>query len=244
MAKKPPTPSASQTLAEIEATGDRVAEWASRNAALILGTIAGLLVLAAVVGLYVQHSSDARDEAADALARTTSQYRKAMGADPAGGPILEPANAELASRVRTEYADRFAEVGRVNAGTSAGALAWLEAGKLQAELGRLEDAASSFASARDSARGSAVAALASVRLAALAENRGDASAAAESYERAASVTSYPLRAQALADATRCWLDAEDAERALATYQRLESEFPESVVDPSVAALVAELRARR
>ena len=38
--------------------------------------------------------------------------------------------------------------------------------------------------------------------------------------------------------------AEDAERALATYQRLESEFPESVVDPSVAALVAELRARR
>ena len=240
MARKNSNPTA-ETLRELEQTGDRVAEWASENALLILGAIAAILVIAGGIGLYVQHGANERDAAADALAMATSQYRQAMGADPIGGGIPEPANPELAEKTRTDYVDRFTQVGLDHAGTTAGALAWLEAGHLQTELGRLEAAAESFGRARDSATGTAIAALGSIRLANLAEDRGDPETAAAAYERAASVEPYPLRAGALADAARCWVEAGEPERALAAFQRLESEHPEEIIPPQVASLIAELR---
>jgi len=132
-------------------------------------------------------------------------------------------------------------VAREHAGTSAGALAWLKAGNLQAELGRLEAAAESFRRARDDAQGTAIAALGSIRLANLAEERGDPATAAAAYEAAAQIESYPLRASALADAARCWIEAGDTTRALAAFQRLESEFPDETVPPQISALIAELR---
>ncbi|MBJ18085.1 MAG: tetratricopeptide repeat protein [bacterium] len=238
--KKKPNPTA-ETLRDLEESGDRIAEWASENAALILGTIAAVLVIAAGVGLYVQADVNSRDAAADDLALATGQYRQAMGADPIGGPIPEPANPELAERTRIEYVERFAEVARRHAGTSAGALAWLEAGHLQTDLGRLEAAAESFGHARDDAAGSSIAALGSIRLAQLAEERGDPQSAAQAYEAAASLESYPLRAAALADAARCWVEAGEAERALAAFQKLETEHPDAVIAPHVAALIGELR---
>jgi len=238
--KQTPNPTV-ETLREIEESGDRIAEWASDHAAQILGGIAAILVLAGGVGLYVQASDNARDEAADALALASSQYRRAMGADPLGGPIPEPANPELGESTRVEYVDRFAEVGRAHSGTASGAVAWLEAGHLQTELGQLEAAAESFGRARDEAQGSAIAALASTRLAALAEARGDAATAAQLFEDAASVTSYPLRSVALGDATRCWVDAGENAKALATYQRIEAEFPDDTIAPQITALVRELR---
>ncbi|MFK7897370.1 MAG: tetratricopeptide repeat protein [Myxococcota bacterium] len=242
MASKDPN-TAAETLAEIEATGDRVAEWASENAALILGTIAAVLVLAAGIGLYVQHGTEARDDAANALALATSQYRQAMGANPGGGPIPEPANLEVAENTRAEYVARFTELGEAHAGTSAGALAWLEAGNLQFELGRLEDAATSFGAARDAAGRTAISALASVRLAALAEDQGKPEDAAGAFESAANIGAYPLRANALADAARCWVEAGDDDRALAAFQRLENEFPDHLVPPYVESLIGEIRAR-
>jgi len=238
--KKKPNPTA-ETLRELEESGDRIAEWASNNAALILGAIAGVLVVAAGIGLYVQAGANSRDAAADDLAITTSQYRQAMGADPIAGLIPEPANPELAVQTRSDYVERFADVAREHAGTSAGALAWLEAGHLQTELGRLEAAAESFGNARDNAVGTSIAALASIRLAGLAEERGDEATAAQAYEAAAAVETYPLRAVALADAARCWVGAGEPERAMAAFQRLESEFPDQTIAPAVASLIAELR---
>lgn len=240
--KKNPNPTA-ETLRELEASGDRVAEWASENAALILGAIAALLLIAGAAGLYVQAGENQRDEAADALAVATSQYRKAMGADPIGGPIPEPANPELGAATRAEYVERFAEVARSHPETTSGALAWLEAGDLQAQLGRHEAAAESFGRARDAARGTSIAALAEIRIAHLAEQRGDFETAARAYEAAAAIPKHPLRALALAEATRCWAQAGDADQALAAYQRLETEFPEQPPSAPIAAIVAELRAR-
>ncbi len=244
MAKKKqiPNPTA-ETLRDLEESGDRVAEWASENATTILATMAGILLLAGAVGLYVQAGEDARDEAANDLAMATSQYRTAMGADPIAGVIPEPANPELAEATRTEYVARFAEVARTHPGTTAGSVAWLEAGHLQTELGKLEAAAESFSRARDGAGDSAIAAIAETRLANLAEGRGDPATAAAAYEQAAAIADYPLRAAALADATRCWAEAGEPERALTTFRRLETEFPDEPVAPAVAALVAELRAR-
>lgn len=239
--KQKPNPTA-ETLKDLEKSGDRVTEWAAENAAKILGVIAAVLLLAGGLGLYVQANENQRDEAADALAIATSQYRQAMGADPIGGSIPEPANVELGEATRTEYVDRFSDVARAHAGTAAGALAWLEAGHLQAELGRLEAAAESFGHARDEAGGSAIAAIAAMRLGNLAEGRGAADTAAEAYEQAASIDSYPLRADALAAAARCWAEAGNASKALSTYQRLESEFADEAIAPQVASLISELRA--
>jgi tetratricopeptide (TPR) repeat protein len=235
---------AGDALRELENTGDRVADWASQNAALILGAIAAILVVAAGTGLYIQHGSTARDEAANALAKATSQYRLAMGADPNGGPIAEPANPELAERTRTQFVDRFTAVAREYEGTAAGVVAWLEVGKLQAELGFPDEAFASFTAARDAAGELALAALASTRLAALAEDRGDPAAAAEAYEAAAGVAAYPMRAEALTSAARCWVEADDVDRALAAYQRVEAEYPDEPVAPPVEALIAELRFSR
>lgn len=244
MAKKKQTPNpAAETLRELEESGDRVAEWASENATTILATIAGILLLAGGIGLYVQAGEEARDEAANDLALATTQYRTAMGADPVAGPIPEPANPELAESTRSEFVGRFAEVARAHPGTTAGAVAWLEAGQLQTELGKLEAAAESFARARDGAADSAIAAIAQTRLANLAEGRGDPATAAAAYEDAAAIEAYPLRAAALADAARCWAQAGNADRALDTFRRLETEYPDEPVAPPVAALVAELRAR-
>ncbi len=244
MAKKKSSSAAAETLREIEETGDRLADWAAQHAVLILGGIAAILILAAGVGLYVQHRSDVRDRAADELALTTSQYRLAMGADPAGGAAIpEPANPELAERTRSEFAERFVRVAKKYPGTAAGALAWLEAGKLQAETGRLREAEESFTAARNEAGASAISALASTRLGELAEDRGDPAAAAEAYEAAANIQAYPLRAQALTEAARCWAQAGESDRALAAYQRFEAEFPDEVAAPEIAALIAELRVR-
>ena len=243
VARKDPN-TAGNALRDIEETGDRVAAWAAEHAVLILGAIAVALLIAAGTGLYLQHGTNARDEAANALALATSQYRLAMGADPTGGEIVEPANLELAERTRTEFAERFAEVAREHPGTAAGIVAWLEAGNLQAELGRADDAAQSFSAARDAAGDLALGALASVRLAGLAEDRGDPAMAAEAYEAAAGVEAYPMRAEALTNAARCWVEAGNPDRALAVYQRYELEHPEEAAAPQIASMMAELRLRR
>ena len=240
--KKNPNPTA-ETLREIEASGDYVVEWASEHAALILGVLASILVLAGGVGIYVQSGDNARDEAANALAIATSQYRRAMGADPISGPIPEPANQALGAATRSEYVERFQQVAVEHDDTAAGALAWLEAGELQRELGQLEAAAESFENARNSARGTAIDALGSVRLGLLSEVRGEAAAAAGFYESAAGVTEFPLRSGALADAARCWAEAGQTDQALAALQRLEAEFPDETISPPIASLLAELRAR-
>jgi tetratricopeptide (TPR) repeat protein len=243
VAKKKETNRTAETLAEMEATGDRLADWASHNAALILGAIAGILVIAAGVGFWMQHGSNERDAAANALAVTTSQFRQAMGADPAGGPIPEPANASLAAKTRREFATAFEAVGRDHSGTTAGAIAQLEAGGLYLALGEPETAAERFQSARAAAGRTAIGALAAVRVAGLAESQGDLRAAAEAFEAAAGIVAYPLRASALAEAARCWAAAGDTEKALSLYRRFQSDFPDDVLPPQIEARLIELQVR-
>ena len=237
------TNTTAQTLAELEATGDRLAEWSSQHAATILAVIAAVLVVAAGVGFYIQHRSEGRQEAANALALAIGEYRQAMGADPLGGAIPEPANAEVAAATREQFSQRFVAVASANPRTTPGALAWLEAGQLALELGKRDEAKAHFEQARDAATGTAVSALASIRLAGLAEDAGDLAGAAAAYESAAAISSYPLRAGALGDAARCWIGAGESAKGLAAFQRLESEFPDQAVAPPVEALLQELRAK-
>lgn len=237
------TNTAARTLAELEATGDRLAEWSSQHAATILAVIAAVLVAAAGVGFYAQHRSAGRQAAANALASAIGDYRQAMGADPMAIAIPEPANAEVAASTREQFSQRFVSVATENPKTTPGALAWLEAGQLALELGKRDEAKAHFEHARDAASGTAISALAWIRLAGLAEDAGDLAGAAGAYESAAAISSYPLRAGALGDAARCWVGAGDSAKAMAAFQRLESEFPDQAVSPPVQALLQELRAK-
>lgn len=237
------TNSAAQTLAELEATGDRLAEWSSQHAAAILAVIASVLVIAAGVGFYLQHRSEGRQAAADALALASSEYRQAMGAEPFGGPIAEPANAEIARETREKFTQRFASVAAEHSETTSGALAWLESGQLALELGRRDEAKANFEKAREAAGEGAIAALAWIRLAGLAEDAGQLAEAAQAYEAAAAIRAYPLRARALGEAARCWIGAGEKEKGLAAYQRLESEFPDHSGSPAIEALIEEMRSR-
>jgi predicted negative regulator of RcsB-dependent stress response len=234
---------AAQTLAELEAQSDRLAAWSSEHAARILSVIAAVLVAAAAVGFYLQHRSDQQQAAANALALATSEYRQAMGADPLGGEIPEPANPSVATQTRTEFSERFTEVATTYPKTTSGALAWLEAGQLSLDLGQREEAKTRFERARDAAGSSTIAALAWIRLAELAEEAGSWSDAAQAYESAAGIAAYPLRGNALGDAARCWVAAGDATKALAAFQRLESEFPDRAVPAAIESLLEETRAR-
>jgi len=241
VARKERNPAA-ETLRDLEASGDRIADWASQHALVILAVVVGILVIAAGGGLWVQHRSSQRDAAADALALASSDYRLAMGGDPAGGAIPEPANPDLALQTRAEYAARFEQVGREFRGTAAGSLAWLEAGNLAAEIGRSEEAVAHFEKARVSAADHPeIASLAWMRLADMAEARGDWTAAAEAFEAAAAAEKFPLQATALSEAARCWAAAGEPEKALSAFQRLESEFPDFLPAPSIAAVMDEIR---
>ena len=244
MARKKDSSHTAETLRELEASGDRIADWASENAALILGVIAGILVIAAGVGMWSQHSTNEREKAVNALAEVSGNYRKAMGADPLAAEIPEPANADLAERTRREYVEQFESVGSKYAGTTVASVALLEAAKLHVELGNEAAGITNYEAARDASPESAIGAMASVRLAGLAESRGDMKTAAEAFERAAGVDAYPLRAVALGDAARCWAQANETDRALAAYQRFEAEYPDTQLAPYIEAMLAELKAQQ
>ena len=63
-----------------------------------------------------------------------------MGAAPDDLVVTAPANPETARRVRTEYVERFAEVVAAHPGTAGAALAGLEIGILDHDLGRPDEA--------------------------------------------------------------------------------------------------------
>ena len=136
MARKKRQPdSAAHTLDELESFGDRMAEWAKSNITLILSAAAGILIAAAFWGFASQRVSEGESESASALAQVLGDYRVAMGATPGSIELVEPANPETGRRIRVEYVERFEQVAAEHAGTTAGALALLEAGKLTQKLG-------------------------------------------------------------------------------------------------------------
>jgi tetratricopeptide (TPR) repeat protein len=236
---------AGRALDELQQASDRLATWLDRNA---LAVLAGVLVVLAVVGLVIfiaSRSNSAEERAAEALANTRSEYRQAMGATPSDTTIPEPANPETARKVRTEYVARFTELAAANPGTTAGELAWLEAGGLQEQLGDRDAALATWTAAEQKLDPSdPVRAFFLRRIAAVHEEQGAWAAAAQAYQAAAAIEGYPLRYPALADAARCYAEAGDAERAIAAYERIETEAPDFRAPAYVSSRIRELRAQR
>jgi len=234
--------SAAETLEAIESWGDRALAWVTENPTPVLAIAVAALLVAGVVGLTRDWSDSSANESAAALARVQHDYRIAMGGTPGSIDVPEPANPETARRIRSETVAHYEQVATDYAGTTAGALALLEAGKLQQELGDTDAAIATFERGlRDIPEGDPIRAFLWSRIASVHESAGRYAAAADADEKAAAIESYPLRFDALADAARLWALAGDTDRALAAYERIQVEAPELKLPPYVEARLVEMQ---
>lgn len=241
MARKPEHPDA---LEELNSRIDQLAHWAIEHRMRFLGALAAILVGAASYGIYDATTTSQELEAAEALAELETGYRRAMGAEPDAMVVEEPANAELASRVRREFAESFRELASEHGGTAAAVVARLEAGNRSAELGEVEAALEAFQAASEEApNGSPLQGLVLIRLGRALEQQGRFAEAAETFERAGGIEALPVRYQALADAARSYANAGEDGRAVALYHRIEAEAPDAQLPDHVRSRLRELQAR-
>jgi tetratricopeptide (TPR) repeat protein len=232
------------TLGEIQSLADRLSDWVAANRALAIAVTAGILFAAAAVGGYLSWSARQANRAASAVSALRDEFLVAMGGSPGDLQAPEPANPETARGVRQEFANRFLELAKEQAGTSAALEARLQAGALVAELGEPDSALEIWQQGlAEAERGSALRGLLLGRIARAHERAGRLGEAAEAHERAAALTDFPLRHLALADAARCWAEAGDADRAVRDYERLRSEAPDLQLPAHLEARLRELTAR-
>jgi tetratricopeptide (TPR) repeat protein len=232
------------TLAELESLGERLMQWVGANPMPVLGTALAILLVAAGIGGYRAYAHSRADRASAALAALQAELVVAMGGKPTDIEVPEPANPETARTVRVEFTDRYLALAKDWEGTPTAALALLEAGQLQDRLGNRDRALELWMQATTSVPGDAPAlGVLQSRIGHLQEDRGDFEAAARAHEAAAAVPGFPLRADALADAARCWAEAAKPAQALALFARLKTEHPEHRLDQHVEARLLELEAR-
>jgi tetratricopeptide (TPR) repeat protein len=242
VARKQENPAA-EALTELESLGDRLAEWVGRNPVLVLGTALGVLILAAGYGFAANYADSRRDAASTELAAVGAEFRKAMGASPNDIEIVEPANPETARTARTEALASYKELADEYAGTAVGAVAALEAGGLQEQLGEPAQALETWQAAADALPSDAVPrALLLNRIGAAHEDNRAWAEAAAAYQAAFDVADYPLRYQSLLDAARCLAEAGDAAGAVALFERVETEAEDFRIPDHVKARMLELRA--
>ncbi len=230
-------------LEELDSAGDRLAKWADENKIAVLGTGAVILALAGGYGGFAAWSGGRADAASDALAEARREFMVAMGGDPGALDVPEPANPEAAVRIRTRYMQEFQRLASEHAGTGPGALAAMEAGDLQDQLGQREGAIETWTRGVDDlGRRSALRGLLLLRVASAQEDKGDWLAAADAYRTAGEIEAYPLRFAALGDAARCYAEAGETDRALELFDRIEAEAPGARLPDHVRQRLRELRA--
>jgi len=236
-------PQATDTLDEFESRGERIIEWVGSNPRVVLGTVAVLLVTFAAYGL-TQRTEDRRETAGSAaLAEARGDYLSAMGASPGALEAPELANPAAGEQIRQEYAERFAAVATEHPGTVAAAVARLEQGNLLAEGGDVAGALTIWREAAEALPASApVAGLLHQRIGQALEGAEDWEGAGYAYEAAADVADYTFRDWALAEAARCYAQADRPEKALELYQRLQSQAPDLQLPDHLRTQLKELEA--
>jgi len=234
--------SATKTLDEIESAGDRFVVWLAENQGLLLA-IAAVVLLAAGGWGYVSATGQETSSAADAaLGAAQNEYRVAMGGQPGEAAIPEPANPEAARQIREEFAARFAQVGQDHLGTGPGAVAFLEAGKIQQALGDAPAAIASYTTGLDSLPATdALRGFLWSRLGSVYEANDQWTEAADVYAKAGALKGYAIRAGASASAIRAYVHAGQPSAALALADQLQASAPDFVLSESLQAEVAELR---
>jgi tetratricopeptide (TPR) repeat protein len=156
--------------------------------------------------------------------------------------VPELANSEQEAVIRSEFAEQFGAVAEEHSGTVGAALARLEQGSLTAATGENGAAIEIWQAAADDLGGNPnFQAMFEQRIGKAYEEDARWLEAAESYERAGSVESYPLRHWALAEAARCLQQAGEIERAREHALMIDAEAPELLLPQYLDAMLAELR---
>jgi tetratricopeptide (TPR) repeat protein len=227
----------------LNAQVDHLAGWVARHRRVALGGAAVVLLAAAGWGVWETVSTRRELRASAALSRAQAEFRQAMGAAPDAREVTEPANPELATRARRDSAASLLAIAEEHPGTRAGVVARLLAGNRLWELGEAQPALDAWEAARRAASSrSPLRALVLLRLAEAHEAQGRFAEAAAAFEEAGGIEAYPLRYTALGDAARCFAEAGDVPRALALFDRIESEAPETILPDHVRTRLRELRA--
>ena len=230
-------------IEEFESAADRMASWIATHSIPVVGIL--VLALAGAFTWERIHSGmDAREEAAsNELDQAQAAYLLALGGVPGSLEIPELANPAAAAEIQREHLERFRAVADQHRGTVAGTLALFEVAEILDQLERPEQTLEIWQQALDDLSGHAsLRAMLHQRIARLHEDRGDWSEAAAAHEAAGSVTEFPLRYWALAEAARCYAQAGQAGRALALYEQVEREAPDLALPDHLRAQFRELRA--
>ena len=216
--------------------------WLGEHQRQLLAGAVGLLLLAGGWGYMANSGQEQADEADTALSEVQSGYRVAMGASPGSVAIPEPANAEVAREVREEFSALYAGVGEAYPGTGAGAVAFLEAGKLQQALGDAEAAVAAYHAGVDSlGENDALRGFLWSRMGSVYEDSGRWSEAAEAYAKAGALKAYAIHAGATAAAIRAYIHAGEPTAALGAADELARSDPDFTLPQFLQAQVDELR---
>jgi tetratricopeptide (TPR) repeat protein len=243
VARKAKHPDPAETIAEIESLGERAIEWVGENAKAVLSVVVICLLLAGAYGYFDGVKKRRENAASEALAEIRDGYLMAMGASPGALEVPEPANPAAAEPVRREYSERFGAVAQEYPGTAGAAIARLEQGNLVAAAGNEAGAIEIWRSAIARLSGSSpLAGVLHQRIGQALENAGDWEAAAQAYEAAAAIDAFTFRHWTMAEAARCYLLANQPEKALEHAARLESEAPDLQLPDYLRVRLRELSA--
>jgi tetratricopeptide (TPR) repeat protein len=230
-------------IEEFESAADKMASWIATHSLPVVGVLV-LALAGAFAWERIDSGIDAREEAAsNALDEVQTEYLVALGGAPGSVEIPELANPVAAAVIQEEYLERFRAAADAHRGTVAGTLALFEAAEILERLDRPEQTLEVWQQALDDLSGhGSLRAMLHQRIARLHEARDDWTEAAASHEAAGSISEFPLRYWALAEAARCYAQAGQAERALTLYEQVAREAPDLALPSHLRAQFRELRA--
>jgi tetratricopeptide (TPR) repeat protein len=210
---------------------------------IVIAIVVFLVVGGAVAGVYEWRK---RDQAAaqTELARIEARFAKAMGSNAEELFISEPANADQAKTAREAAIGELDAFAAAHGSAAAADLALIRAAELEVDLGKLDEAGARLDAlvaelpADDPRRAVAL------RLRGFIHDaKGDALAAAETYEAAGKIESYPPRGLAWISAGDCFARANQPERAIAAYRQALATAPEVSEQEGIVARMGVQQAR-
>ena len=201
--------------------------WANAHGREIVIGIAIFLVAGGVfAGVWEMRSR--KSAAAEAeLARIEARYSQAMGATSGELFVVEPANAEQATKAREAAAAELDAFIAAQGASDAARIAGLRAAEIEVDLGRLPAADKRLAALAESFAPDDPRRAVALRLRGyVLDQSGDPLAAAEVYETGARIASYPPRVLIWIEAGDCFARAGQPARAISAYRQALSASPE------------------
>ncbi|HTO52515.1 MAG TPA: tetratricopeptide repeat protein [Myxococcota bacterium] len=202
--------------------------WANDHAREIVVGAVMLLVVGGILSAIIEYRGRQTEGAETALAEIETHFVTAMGSNPGEFFVAEPANAQQATQAREAALAEFDAFIAGHAGSPLVAVAGIKAAEMEVDLGKLDAADARLAKLADSLKGDDPRRAIALRLRGYTlEQRGQELPAAEAYEAAAKVESYPPRALAWISAGDSYGRANQPERAIAAYREALSASPEA-----------------